>query len=54
MQVVWQIIGVTAGAGWSFVMTSIILLTLKYIPFLSLKAPHDDEDRLIITFILLN
>ena len=41
-QVLYQIIGIVAVVGWSFAVTSIILLALKYT--IGLRAPEDEEE----------
>lgn len=41
-QILYQIIGIAAVVGWSFAVTSIILLALKYT--IGLRAPVDEEE----------
>ena len=41
-QILYQLVGIAAAAGWSFVVTSIILLALKYT--IGLRVPAQEEE----------
>ena len=44
MQIVYQLVGILAAWGWSLIMTTLILLILKYIPGIGLRESTQSEE----------
>ena len=44
MQIAYQLVGILAAWGWSLIMTTLILLILKYIPGIGLRESTQSEE----------